>query len=57
MYKNDKMHGFGIYTWPDGTRYEGGWWEGKMHGMSKLIDPQGVEKREIWVKGEKKNLD
>ena len=39
QHKDDKMHGFGIYTWPDGTRYEGGWVEGKMHGMSKLINP------------------
>ena len=30
-----KMHGGGLYKWPDGSMYEGSWFEGKrlQHGM------------------------
>ena len=26
------MHGFGTYTWQDGSTYKGEWEQGKMHG-------------------------
>ena len=26
------MHGFGVYTWQDGSTYKGEWEQGKMHG-------------------------
>jgi len=29
---NDKKHGYGVYTWADGRKYEGEWVAGKQHG-------------------------
>ena len=26
------MHGFGVYTWKDGSTYNGEWEQGRMHG-------------------------
>lgn len=31
-YKDDKRHGKGLYTMKDGTRYEGGFCNGRPHG-------------------------
>ena len=28
----DKQHGLGVETWPDGARYEGSYVDGKKHG-------------------------
>lgn len=28
------MHGFGVYTWQDGTCYKGEWEDGKMQGCA-----------------------
>lgn len=38
------MDGQGVFTWPDGRRYEGGWRKGKQNGMSKYRTATG----EIW---------
>lgn len=29
----DKMHGFGVYNFASGDRYEGAWHEGKKQGL------------------------
>ena len=28
-FQNDLKHGHGIYSWPNGKKYEGNWKEGK----------------------------
>jgi hypothetical protein len=33
MDREDKQHGFGVETWPDGGKYEGNFEYGKKHGM------------------------
>jgi hypothetical protein len=31
--RDDKAHGFGVYSYLDGSRYEGGYWkDNKQHG-------------------------
>lgn len=41
-------HGKGIQTWPDGSKYEGYWHEGRMHGYGRLIKAnQGVYEGEF----------
>lgn len=35
-FKNNQMHGFGEYKWPDSRSYKGMWKEGKMHGRGKF---------------------
>ena len=45
-YKNDKKHGFGVFTWsgsPTQRRYEGWWTEGKQDGYGVIIE-QVLEK-------------
>jgi len=34
-------NGKGEYSWPDGTRYEGDWKNGKMHGSGAYFSPSG----------------
>ena len=34
--KKGKKCGYGNQTWPDTTKYEGEWWNGKMHRMQTL---------------------
>jgi hypothetical protein len=35
-FKNNQMHGFGEYRWPDSRSYKGIWKDGKMHGRGKF---------------------
>jgi len=35
-FKNNQMHGFGEYRWPDSRSYKGMWKDGKMHGRGKF---------------------
>ena len=53
-YKDDKKHGTGRYTWPDGKVYDGGWFEGKQHGEAKFTNTQGKSKWGLWENGERK---
>ena len=39
-----RRSGEGVYQWADGSSYEGGWRESKMHGQGKYVDVEGV----IW---------
>ena len=34
-------HGHGIYKFPDGTRYEGGWLQDRAHGLGTLYHTSG----------------
>jgi hypothetical protein len=49
----DKKHGYGVYYWADGRRYEGYWQNGKQHGEGKYILPTGVVKIGIWEDGKR----
>lgn len=44
----DKKHGYGVYIWADGRRYEGLWQNGKQHGKGKYILPNNTVKVGIW---------
>jgi hypothetical protein len=37
-YYGSFKHGFGIQSWPDGSKYEGNWVEGKVCGKGKFTD-------------------
>ena len=49
----DKKHGYGIYYWADGRKYEGNWANGKQHGEGKYMLPTGVTKIGIWEDGKR----
>ena len=34
---NNKMHGYGVFEWPDGRRYEGGYVDDKKHGKGVFV--------------------
>jgi len=38
---DDKQHGHGTESWPDGARYEGNYEDGKKEGMGKLTFADG----------------
>ena len=39
--KDDKRHGQGTVTYPDGGKYVGGWKDGKRHGQATTEYPDG----------------
>lgn len=34
-------HGHGVQKWPDGSKYDGQWLEGKANGFGKFYYPNG----------------
>ena len=50
------MHGYGIYTWTDGTCYEGEYFEGKKHGEGMLIWPDGKKYQGGWFNGKQHGI-
>jgi len=38
------MHNYGMYSFPDGRTYEGGWRNGVRHGEAKVISKDKTEK-------------
>ena len=36
-------HGYGVFTWPDGSQYEGNLANGKQHGKGLFINEKGIE--------------
>lgn len=40
-YCDDRRHGYGICSFPNGYKYEGEWFEGKKHGRGIEIFPDG----------------
>jgi len=50
---DDKKHGEGEFTWPDGRKYKGQWENGKQHGKGTYIDSKGVEKHGEWLEGKR----
>jgi len=51
-WKNNKFHGFGKWTFANGSRYEGQFYEGKKHGKGKLFHGLKLAKEGIWKNGE-----
>lgn len=45
------MHGFGVYTWKDGRRYEGEYLNDKKHGFGKYIWADGRQYIGNWYLG------
>ena len=46
------FHGYGVYRYPSGARYEGDWVDGEQHGYGVLIYPNGDRYEGNWVDGE-----
>jgi hypothetical protein len=43
-----KLHGYGIYAWPDGSRYDGMWKEDNRHGKGVYTQPDGARYDGQW---------
>eukprot|EP00758_Cryptobia_borreli_P019419 Tbor_TRINITY_DN8456_c0_g1::TRINITY_DN8456_c0_g1_i1::g.5284::m.5284 len=41
-YKKGKRHGFGVFVYDDGSRYEGHWEDNQKHGEGKMSNANGV---------------
>jgi antitoxin component YwqK of YwqJK toxin-antitoxin module len=46
---NDKKHGMGTFSWPDGRKYYGSWKNGKQHGIGEYYLPSGDMKSGEWI--------
>lgn len=42
-FEANKYHGYGSFTFPDGSVYEGSFKDNQMHGKGVYTDAQGVE--------------
>jgi len=51
MWKDNKMHGYGELTWPDGKRYKGEYFEDKKHGLGCFFWPNGSKYDGYWMNG------
>lgn len=50
-YFADKMHGFGVYNFANGHRYEGSWHEGKRQGLGMYSFRNGETQSGHWQNG------
>ena len=50
--KGKKKHGYGVYTWADGSTFRGDWKDDKKHGPATFIDAKGEELSGYWKNGE-----
>ena len=48
QFRQDKMDGYGTYTYPDGRSYKGEWKNGKQDGEGVFKTPNNESKRGIW---------
>jgi hypothetical protein len=48
-----KKEGRGVYTWPDGRKYDGGWHGDQQHGEGLYTTANGRERRGIWAEGKR----
>ena len=48
-----KRHGFGKFTSPDGTVYNGLWKDGKQSGYGENSFPSGELRHGVWVAGQR----
>ena len=49
----DKKHGYGVYTWTDGRKYEGQWANGRQHGKGRFLNPDGITREGEWDNGKR----
>ena len=49
--RDDLPHGFGTYTWADGSRYEGDWEEGVRTGRGVYVWPSASRYEGDWLAG------
>ena len=49
----DKKHGYGVYEWADGRKYEGNWAFGKQHGQGKYVLSDGKVRIGLWNNGKR----
>lgn len=47
----DAFEGFGVLFWVSGSRYEGFWRNGVMHGMGSICEPNGCKTMSRWIDG------
>ena len=45
------MNGKGVFTWPDGRRYEGEYNGDKKEGYGKFFWPDGRQYAGLWMNG------
>ena len=50
-YFADKMHGFGVYKFQNGHRYEGAWHEGRRQGLGMYCFRNGETQSGHWQNG------
>jgi len=48
---NNKMEGTGVFTWPDGRRYEGDYVDDKKEGQGVFFWPDGRKYDGGWKNG------
>ena len=46
-----KNEGPGIFYWPDVTKYEGGWKDGKQPGIGAHYGASGTAEQGLWQNG------
>ena len=51
MWKNNKMNGKGIFSWPDGRRYEGDYKDDKKDGYGEFEWNEGKKFKGNWKNG------
>jgi hypothetical protein len=42
-----------VFTWPDGRKYEGNWFNGKQHGTGTYHTSKGEVKQGEWKEGKR----
>lgn len=51
-FKNDLYHGEGVYRWPDGQKYVGGFFANDKHGLGTFYYPRGTIREQLWNYGD-----
>ena len=52
-YRDDKKHGYGEISWPDGRKYAGQWVNGKQHGHGTYVSSKGETVQGEWLNGKR----
>ena len=50
-FQHGKRHGYGVYTYADGGRFEGEWIDDKVHGRGVSVYASGNRYEGEWVDG------
>ena len=51
MYQKDKKHGYGVFEWESGNRYEGNYFEDERHGYGVMRWMDESVYMGMWVEG------